>query len=93
MVVVKEETVKTILEDQEDQEVEVLVDPLLLLVRLEELVIRLRLALLKVILEDLDLVQLQVLQKLEVVEDILGLDVLLAVQVMLVQVVQVQLKI
>ena len=93
MVVVKEETVKTILEDQEDQEVEVLVDPLLLLVRLEELVIRLRLALLKVILEDLDLVQLQVLQQLEVVEDILGLEVLLAVQVMLVQVVQVQLKI
>ena len=93
MVVVKEETVKIILEDQEDQEVEVLVDPLLLLVRLEELVIRLRLALLKVILEDLDLVQLQVLQQLEVVEDILGLDVLLAVQVMLVQVVQVQLKI
>ena len=93
MVVVKEETVKTILEDQEDQEVEVLVDPLLLLVRLEELVIRLRLALLKLILEDLDLVQLQVLQQLEVVEDILGLEVLLAVQVMLVQVVQVQLKI
>ena len=93
MVVVKEETVKTILEDQEDQEVEVLVDPLLLLVRLEELVIRLRLALLKVILEDLDLVQLQVLQQLEVVEDTLVLEVPLAVQVMLVQVVQVQLKI
>ena len=93
MVVVKEETVKTILEDQEDQEVEVLVDPLLLLVRLEELVIRPQLALLKVILEDLDLVQLQVLQQLEVVEDILGLEVLLAVQVMLLQVVQVQLKI
>jgi hypothetical protein len=93
MVVVKEETVKTILEDQEDQEVEVLVDPLLLLVRLEELVIHLRLALLKVILEDLDLVQLQVLQQLEVVEDTLVLEVPLAVQVMLVQVVQVQLKI
>jgi len=70
--------------------VEVLVDPLLLLVRLEELETRLQLVLLKVMLEDLDMVQLEVLQQLEVVEDTLELEVPLVVQEMLVQVVQEQ---